>query len=689
MLARIPSLKLFIPFVLGIGIWQLLGQCLSWHFVIGCSVFFTVLLVIFQYTKNYYQYTYAWVNGISIFTIALLSGYTVCSLQQAQHHATHYSHAMHNSSIVTATVQEPLVAKPNSFKTVLRIKTIANGDTTKQVSGDAYGYFTKTKEAPTLQPGDVIMIQANAAPLKANGNPGEFDYAAYSARRGITHSIYITPLHYVKLARKNASLFTFFALQKIKCLRILDTYITNPKAQGIAQALLIGDRTNIDEQIWEAYKNTGIVHIIAISGMHLGLIYFQLVRLLLLIPIFKKNKKTTTMFAILLMWAFSCLIGMPPSVARAGVIFSIIGVGQLINRKNYTYNSLVFSAFVLLVIEPNWILDVGFLLSYAAIFGILLFAQKIDNRLYHPNKIWQKFTTDISTTIAAQIFTLPICLYYFHQFPVLLLASNLIAIVATTYILYAEILLLLMHFLGLTIVCHWLGKIIGVAIVWLNNCVLYLSKIPFFNIQHIQISMSQYVILFVMMSCIAYGLMHRHTKALIAASICLIGFWAMSIVYQKNAARQQLLIVHHAAKKSIVQVINGHNYKLISADSINHSDEKNILQPAQLVYYTQPKPNAIVVRNDAFILQTVSGKTILQLQKSINIDAAIPPIDYLILQHNAPINILQTVQQLQPKRIIIDGSNSLWKIEQWKTALATVSLQPHITNTQGAFVAHL
>jgi competence protein ComEC len=689
MLSKIPSLKLFLPFVLGIALWQIFGSFLTFTLAGILFVIAVIGMFVFQHATHYFQYTFSWINGVFVFVMVCLSGYTICALRQVHHHPLHYSKYLTDSSVVTAIIKEPIIAKPNSFKTVLQITSIKNNGISKQVIGDAYGYFIKTKEEPNLLPGDVIAIQASAIKLRANGNPGEFDYATYSARSGITHSYFINPFRYIKLPKRVPSVSIFFAVQKIKCLAILAKYITNPKAQGIAEALLVGDRSNIEDQVWEAYKNTGIVHIIAISGMHLGLIYFQLVRVLLWIPIFKKNKKTTTMLAIMLMWAFSCLIGMPPSVARAGVIFTIIGVGQMINRKNYTYNSLLFSAFILLVIQPNWILDVGFLLSYAAIFGILLFAQQIQNSIYHPNKIWQKMTKDIATTIAAQIFTLPICLYFFHQFPVLLLVSNLMAIVATTYILYAEILLLILHFLGLSFLCNYLGQLIGWCIVWLNKCVVFLGKIPWFNIQHIQISFVQYIILFVMIICLSIAILRKKSVALLVASFCFILFWSCSIYYQKNVVTQQVLLVHQASKKSIVQLITGKQCKIISQDSITSADVKNILEPARLVYYANNVLPNSTIRNKGYLVNCIHQKTIMQVYANVSAINDIDSIDYLILQRNAKIDIKNIVTQLHPKQLIIDGSNSLWKIEQWKTALATVSLPCHITATQGAFIAKL
>jgi competence protein ComEC len=687
MLSQIPSLRIFLPFVAGIAIWQSGFRYFSvlHTFVVALLVLF--IFIALQIRSSFTQFKYKWQNGLPIQSLLLIFGYAICAVQQTHLHPKHYSMHQVDSAYTIIKIVEPLEAKPHSFKTLGQVQKIITKQQTVSTIGNTYLYFTNTTTAPNLLPGDEIFVQSTMIPLPPSLNPGGFDYAMYSRQKGITHKLNVKPSQYM-LYQKNAATFsTFFANQKIKCLAILHQYITDSNAIGIADALLVGDRTLIDDDTWDAYKNTGIVHIIAISGMHLGIVFNQLLGLLLLVPLFKKHDKITIVFALLLMWAFSCLIGMPPSVARAGFIFTIMGIGKIIGRKNYTYNSLIVSAFLLLCIQPNWLVDVGFLLSYAAILGILLFARTWQNIFYSKYKIIQYINTTIATTTAAQVFTLPICMYYFHQFPIILLLSNLIAIIVTTYILYAEIILL---------ACSWwpwlakyLASIITFSILSLNKLIFWLSAIPFANIKHISISVWQYIFLSIGISLIAWAIIKKKSMALFIASCCFIAFLGMHIYTNWQALHQQKLIVHQAKTKSMLQILNGSKHQVVHTDSITKSDINYILEPAQMLYKANDTMLLPITKTPSYHLSIVHGKSIVQLFGNIDSTSFADSIDLVILCKNAKIDLPQIVAQLHPKKIIIDGANSLWKIEQWINEASDLHLPIYNTAKQSAFIADL
>jgi competence protein ComEC len=673
--------------VLGITIWQIGFRSLSILQIGSIAILLLLLFAGYQSRSAFAKFSSNWGNGVLITIFLILFGYSICSVQQTHMHPNHYSNCIQGTNQYLVKILEPIVPRPKSFKTIVAIQKCIIGNKVQTTIGNAYLYFTKTKDAPTFLPGDELIIQANPVLLQPNTNPGSFDYAGYSLRNGITHSIFIGPNHYQLLAKNKATLSTFFARQKIKCLATLHRYITHSAAIGIADALLVGDRSMIDEETWNAYKDTGIVHVIAISGMHLGLVYHQLTWLLFLIPLLKRNYKFTIIISLLAMWIFSCIIGMPPSVARAGVIFTIMGIGKIIDRKNYTYNSLIVSAFILLCIQPNWILDVGFQLSYAAIFGILLFAQKWAKMFYSRFYILQMMNVTIATTMAAQVFTLPICLYYFHQFPILLILSNLIAVFATTIILYAEILLL--GFSWFPIIAKILGVMVTYAIIYLNKMVFWLSSIPFFNIKHISISLWQYIFLLIGISFLSWAVIKRTSKSVLISCVCFIVFFSLHICSNWQAMHQQKLIVYDTKYKSIAQIFTANKYNILATDSITPDDVKYILEPSQTLYRANEQSALNHHRSAAYQLQVVNGKSILQLFGNIDSTSNVDSIDYLILCKNANIQLSLIVNRLHPKQVIIDGSNSLWKIEQWENEAIVLHLPIFNTAKQGAFIADL
>jgi competence protein ComEC len=197
---------------------------------------------------------------------------------------------------------------------------------------------------------------------------------------------------------------------------------------GVAEALLIGYRDDLDKDLVRAYSNTGVVHIIAISGLHLGMIYGLMLLLLKPFRKYKWMRWAKPLLILLVLWGFSLLAGAAASILRSVVMFSFIVIGESLGRKTNIYNTLAASAFCLLVYNPYFFWDVGFQLSYTAVLSIVLFMKPVYQWLYFKNKLLNAIWQLNAITLAAQVLTLPVILYYFHQFPNLFLFTNFVAV---------------------------------------------------------------------------------------------------------------------------------------------------------------------------------------------------------------------------------------------------------------------
>ncbi len=261
-------------------------------------------------------------------------------------------------------------------------------------------------------------------------------------------------------------------------LDVLQKSISTGKDElGIAEALLIGYTNDLDKDLVQAYSNTGVVHIIAISGMHLALIYVLLVWVFGKIPLINKSKLLQLVLILSCLWLFSILTGASPSVLRAAVMFSFIAVGKTYFKQASIYNSLAASAFVLLCYNPYYLWAVGFQLSYLAVLGIVIFQKPIYNCFYIKNKWVDKTWQLITVSTAAQLLTFPVCIYYFHQFPNLFLISNLIAVPLSAIILYTEIALI--TFSWIPFAGTWLGKLVT-GLVWvMNKIICWINDLSF------------------------------------------------------------------------------------------------------------------------------------------------------------------------------------------------------------------
>ncbi|QEC41797.1 ComEC/Rec2 family competence protein [Pseudobacter ginsenosidimutans] len=288
---------------------------------------------------------------------------------------------------------------------------------------------------------------------------------------------------------------------------ILRRYIPGPKEAGLAEALLIGYKEDLHKSLIQSYSNTGVIHVIAISGLHLGLIYM----LLSLICQPLGNKKWTRIFRPIFiiagLWAFGFLAGGSPSIFRSAVMFTCIAIGNSLSKQASIFNSLAASAFLLLCYNPYWLWDAGFQLSYTAVASLALFQQTIYDAI---NISWQwldHIWKHISTTIAAQILTLPVILFLFHQFPVFFVLTNLIAIPLSSGILLGEILLCLLSFMPI------LARPTGTLLSWLirvmNGIVERIDQLPFTSITQININLVQVWLLYGVITAFTIWLLHK------------------------------------------------------------------------------------------------------------------------------------------------------------------------------------
>jgi competence protein ComEC len=449
-----------------------------------------------------------------------------------RHAAGWYGHYLQSNDQIVVKIMEPPAEKPKTYKAVAGVACIFSNDTLRSVSGRVILYFEKDSAGCSLRYGDELIIDNALQDIRNSGKPGAFDYRQYCARQNIFQQAFLHQGEWKKispLAKPDLHYYLFLA--RAYCIGILQQYIPGDGSPGLAAALLIGYRDNVDPEILQAYADTGVVHVIAISGMHLGLIYMIL--LFLLRPL--KNGRLITRYLkgiILLgaLWAFSLLTGAPGSVLRSAVMFSVITAGRFfLGRESTTFNTLAVAAFLLLCYDPNLLFDVGFQLSYLAVGSIVIFQQPVYNllsfRYLLPDKLWEM----ISISVAAQVLTTPVCLYYFHQFPLVFLASNIIAVPLSGIILIVLIVLIAAaHWVWAAV---WIGKLAGSLITLMNSGMLWLDHFRWARITGIVISGTDVLMVYMIMAMLMVWLFRKQPRSLVWASV-LILLLSLSIFFR-------------------------------------------------------------------------------------------------------------------------------------------------------------
>ncbi len=682
-----PFVRIIMPFIFGI-ICYLLFPSFHFVYVIIFLCVISICFVIFGAIKDFYKLKYAFVKGILIHILLVCFGYSICVFQ---HHATSkywYKYHSQNFPYALVKIKEAPEPKEKTLKAEVDVIKLCDSVLSTNTLGSAIVYFQRHEKNNTLRQGDFVLVKNKFKDISSSGNPGSFNYAAYCATKNIFQTAFIKPDEWQKSNQHEEDYNSFFARINEHTRSILKKYLPDSSTHGVAEALLLGYRQDISDDTWQAFSNSGIVHIIAISGMHMAMVYGTIRWLLLLIPSFRKRKKLALSFAILFMWLFACITGLPASVCRAAIMFTFIAWGEMQDQKSNSLNMLAASAFCMLCFNPMLLQDVGFQLSYLAVISLILFYGPIYNLYYVANTYFDLIWKLTAVTLAAQILTFPVCIYYFHQFPLLFLFTNLIAVPLTTIILYAEIVLVLLHFI--TPMAILLGKIVSYLLSFVNSTVGWFGQLTFAVWSEIHISAVQMMLLFVIIAFVAFWLFSKKAGQLLIALSAMMLFCIILLIKQYVVFHQQKILVYNIPNQKNIEFISGSKYYNSDKDSIlkKAKNETYTLKPAHIFFGVkeQKEPISAFSSIGPVELFFFKNKKIMRIENTnFHSDSSIY-LDLLILSKKCNMDSAWLSRNLKPKHIILDGSIPFWKIESIKKQLAGLSVPIHVVSEQGAFV---
>ncbi|MEO7960583.1 MAG: ComEC/Rec2 family competence protein [Ginsengibacter sp.] len=684
-----PFLRLLVPFVAGIMVqYYLPFSFYSTLAFLGCCV---TGILSFTFLPLFYHFRWPWVRGAFISLAIVAAGMLITWNKDVRNHKEWYGHYLDSGVTIMATLIEPPAEKARSLKALSRVEFIIQNDSVRKVDGQVLLYFAKDsiKEPPEF--GDTILCSVNLQPIKNSGNPGAFDYVRYAAFHQLYHQAYVKKQDWIfknhgnKLTYKSA---IFSVRRKVR--NIIYTYIPGMNEKTIAAALLIGYKVDLDKDLVQAYSNAGVVHLIAISGLHMGIIYGILFWLLSKMSFLKNQRVVRNVLIIFCLWAFAFITGGAGSVLRSAFMFSFIALGLAINKRSSIYNSMAASAFLLLVYNPFLLWDVGFQLSYLAVLGIVLCQKHISNWFFFKNKILQAAWRLSAVSIAAQIFTFPVSLFYFHQLPLLFIVANLVAIPLTIIALWLCIILIVVS--PISSFAFFVGKIISMIISVINYSVEIINNVPFSLWDQIKINVTETLLLYGIICMLLHALLKKSKVSLQIALLFSFVLGCFIAIDKWNASTQNKLIVYNVPSHRAVDIIHGNSFQFIGDEELKKDGLlKNFhLKPAriQMRSTVRDEKNAafhwknFYYYNSKKILLVDSAVSYLPLEKKLQ-------LDYLIISGNPRLFLSELVKTFDVGIYIFDSSNPLWKIEKWKKDCERLHLRYYSVPAEGAFVTNL
>lgn len=524
---------------------------------------------------------------------------------------------------------------------------------------------------------DKILCKTNFVAIKKNKNPDQFNYANYLANRQINKQVFLTNSEYIILKNKTFSLNAFFECCKQSIKKKLNSYSFSDEELSIFYALFLGEKQYITQELRSNYSKAGISHILAISGLHVGILIVLFSFILHPINLIKNGSFYKLILSTLLLWLFALFTGFSTSVVRAVTMYSFVAVGISLQRKTPTYFSLITSMLVLLIVNPLSLFDVGFQLSYSAVFAII-WLHPIFKKFYTSNyNIVTYFYNLLTVSLAAQLGVLPLSIYYFNQLPGLFLITNLIAIPSLFLILIFGI---------TTIVCSFIFSIPDILVRLFSNFITTVNT--FFNwvanqetfvFQKLYISIFSVIFLYcILISCVLFA-KKKSFQNLTFLCFGIICFQLSLIVenYQKSHTRE--FIIFYKTKKSIIAARNGNTIKSNKKKSFLKEDytTKSYVNSENIQHFKKVnfKNHFLLNEKKILIIDSLGVYSKLPLKKPI-----------IILQHSPKINLGRMITTLTPELIIADGSNHKSYITHWKKVAQKEKTPFYSVFEKGAFI---
>ncbi|WP_075350551.1 ComEC/Rec2 family competence protein [Algoriphagus marinus] len=439
-----------------------------------------------------------------------------------------------------AEVTQYDVAKPNSFENLLQVKAVSTDGV--WVKSDEKVLVYHQSQTPFL-PGQIIWVKSEPESISAPSNPNEFNYKGFLARKGIFSRQFLSKNFVVLDSSISTKPQHVLSHLRFKIGKLLQDKIPDPDSEQIALALLLGQKQYLDPNIRDGYVQAGVMHILAVSGLHVGIIYALFLMLLKPLKLSKKWAKIYLLFVVLLIWVYAFLTGLSPSVVRAATMFSLLSLGQMRERKPSIFNILAFSAMLMIAQNPAVIFEVGFQLSYLAVGGIVLIQPLILNWWLPSNRFSEYLWQLTSVSLAAQLATFPLSIFYFHVFPTYFLLGNLFVIPIAFLIMQIGVPLMLLGWIP------YLGDFLGwilSLLIWLQNFIIQLIQlIPGGKLDRLTIDFSSMILIWVILLIWASWAMSKR-KNLVYFLFVLILIWSGVQLEKEISKPSEELLVYQS-----------------------------------------------------------------------------------------------------------------------------------------------
>ena len=666
-------IKLTICLVIGI----LLAHCTKLNF--QSILYITIGLVISAGT--YWLILRSKINKSPFFGIlACFSmigiGMTSYNIQNDILRPKHYSNQnpLENQNVIIFQIEKRL--KPDAYndKYIVGVKSFNN----KEATGHLLINVRRDSVAKLFNVDDVLFTSTELKVIQKPLNPYQFDYSKYLELKQVYHQLYLNSANILQLSGSKSTIYGYAdELRQTINTKLIEAGFKD-EVLSIMNALLLGQRQTIDKTIYNNYVNSGTIHILAVSGLHVGILLWILNFIFSPLLHLKYGHYIRPFILVSILWSFAVVAGLSPSVTRAVTMFSIISIAMHLKRPTNIYNTLVISAFVILLFKPTFLFSVGFQMSYLAVLGIVSVQPMIyklwKTKYYLTDKLWQILTV----TLAAQVGVVPISLFYFHQFPGLFFISNIVVIPFLGLILGLGLLVIAFALIG------FLPKPIVITysfiIESLNHFIAWIAQFEDFLFRDIPFTLLQVITCYLIIVALVQLYKFRNFKWTAISLIAIMGLQGV-FIYNTIKTQNEAFVVFNKSRYSMIGIKKNDNLALY------HNLDSTMLKSNYAIKNYKVGESINNLYSDS--LQSIyanKNKTILVIDSLAVYKGLSFKPNYILLRNSPRLNLNRLIDSLQPQQIIADASNYKSYLKRWKASCGHKKIPFHQTNEKGAFI---
>lgn len=656
-----------------------------------------ILIVLFIYARWVIDWRKKWLPGLLAGGLLFTLGILITNMQ----FKSEISPApQFQTDYIAQLVKDPVLSD-KSVKTVLKVNPVSDSISQFYHDREVLAYLVKDSLSSKLRIGDVILINGKLSKPDVPRNPYEFDYPEFLALNGIYHTVFINSNAWKYIDHSNVFSLRLIASNiRNYLLGALAENGLNDREFSVAAAVILGYDNLMDPDLEQDYVAAGAMHILCVSGLHVGVIYLVINYLLGFLNRNRVQKYLKVIILLLTIWTYALITGLSPSVQRASLMLTVFIIGNMVQRNRDPYNSLAASAVLMLLVNPLLLFNVGFQLSYSAVLGILTFHNPLYRLIYFKNPILDKTWSIFVLSFSAQLGTFPLAAHYFHFFPTYFWLTNLFIFPLSFAIISTGFAFLLISWLP------FIPKLVGLAlsgmIYLLNSSVGLVRYLPYHGLDDLYFPWIKVILIYVLILLTYQLFIKRRIRFLLPIMIVALFLLGFQAFRNYHLVKQEKMVVYSINRQSAVEFIQGRN-SICLLDSTLFPDQKkqNYHLKNARVNWGLSEQNSLLnkeILTGEFPLWFDSEFGLFGNKKFVIVDGRREfydnkgqklKVDILVITGRKRLNMQVIASCFEFDTMILDGSVPYWKRKRLIEEAESRGLKYYDVSQDGAYILDL